>query len=85
LHLPKDPQKVTEYKEWTDLAEAFLNATGPTLTIFKAKNWSWEIKMTPSILAAYLRRTGTPKDAILTSTHKHKRHIQSIYENLDLS
>ena len=53
LHLPKDPHKAIEYKEWITLAEAFLNATGSTLVIFKAKKWSWEIKMTTSILAAY--------------------------------
>ena len=50
LHLPKDPQKVIEYKEWITLMEIFLNVTGSTLSIFKAKKWSWEIKMKPSTL-----------------------------------
>ena len=50
LHLPNDPQKVIEYKEWITLMEVFLNVTGSTLSIFKAKKWSWEIKMTPYIL-----------------------------------
>ena len=66
LNIPKDPQKVIEYKEWITLAEAFLNATGSTLAIFKAKKWSWKVKMTPTILAAYLKRTGIPNNAILT-------------------
>ena len=66
LHLPKDPQKVIEYKEWITLVEAFLNATGSTLAIFKAMKWSWEIKMKPSILPAYLKRTGAPNNAIPT-------------------
>ena len=47
LNLPKDPQKVIESREWITFAEAFLNATGSTLAIFKAKKWSWEIKITP--------------------------------------
>ena len=85
LHLPKDPQNVIEYKEWIMLAEAFLNATGSTLAIFKAKKWSWEIKMTPSILAAYLQRTGVPNDAILTGHDLQLLHHNCIYENLDLS
>ena len=85
LHLPKDPQNVIEYKEWITLAEAFLNATGSTLAIFKAKKWSWEIKMTPSILAAYLKRTGIPNDAILTGHDLQLMHHNCIYENLDLS
>jgi hypothetical protein len=66
LHLPKDPQYVIEYREWITLAEAFLNATGSTLAILKAKKWSWETKITSSILAAYLKRAGIPNDAILT-------------------
>ena len=40
-HLPKDPQKVIEYREWITLAEVFLHSTGSTLAIFKAKKWSW--------------------------------------------
>ena len=40
LHLPIDAQNVIEYREWITLAEAFLNATGSTLAIFKAKKWS---------------------------------------------
>jgi hypothetical protein len=67
------------------LADAFLNATGSTLAIFKAKKWSWEIKMTPSILAAYLKRTGVPTDAILTEHDLQLMHHNCIYENLDLS
>ena len=85
LHLPKNPQKVIEYKEWITLAEAFLNATGSTLAIFKAKKWSWEIKMTPSILAAYLKRTGIPNNAILTGRDLQLMHHNCIYKNLDLS
>ena len=40
FNLPKDPQIVTEYRERITFAEAFLNATGSTLAIFKAKKWS---------------------------------------------
>jgi hypothetical protein len=76
---------VIEYKEWITLAEAFLNATGSTLAIFKAKKWSWEIKMTPAILAAYLKRTGIPSNAILTGRDMQLMHHNCIYENLDLS
>ena len=64
------------------LAEAFLNATGSALVIFKAKKWSWEIKMTPSILAAYLQRTGVPNDAILTGHDLQLMHHSCIYEIL---
>jgi hypothetical protein len=85
LNLPRDPQKVIEYKGWRNTAETFLNAYGSTLAIFKARKWSWEIKMTPTILAAYLQRIGTPHDAILTSTQMHERHNQCVFENLDLS
>ena len=85
LHLPKDPQKVIEYKEWITIAEAFLNATGSSLAIFKAKKWSWEIKMTPTILAAYLKRTGITNNAILTGRDLQLMHHNCIYENLDLS
>ena len=41
--------------------------------------------MTPTILAAYLQRIGTPHDAILTSSQMHERHNQCVFENLDLS
>jgi hypothetical protein len=41
--------------------------------------------MTPSILAAYLRRNGVPNDAILTDHDMHLKHNQCIYDNLDLS
>ena len=41
------------------ISGSFLNATGSTLAIFKAKKWSWEIKMTPTILVAYLKREAT--------------------------
>ena len=41
--------------------------------------------MTPTILAAYLQRIGTPHDAILTSTQMHERHDQCVFKNLDLS
>jgi hypothetical protein len=85
LHLPKDPQNVIEYKEWIILVESFLNATGSTLAIFKAKKWSWEIKMTPSILSAYLKRTGVLNDAILTGHDLQLMHHNCINENLDLS
>ena len=85
LHLPKNPQKVIEYKEWITIAEAFLNATGSTLAIFKVKKWTWEIKMTPTILAAYLKRTGIPNNAILTGRDLQLMHHNCIYENLDLS
>ena len=71
LNLPKDPQKVIEYKSWWNAAETFLNSYGSTLAIFKSRKWSWEIKMTPTILAAYLQRIGTPHDAILTSSQMH--------------
>jgi hypothetical protein len=46
LQLPRDPQKVIEYKGWRNTAETFLKAYGSTLAIFKARKWSWEIKMT---------------------------------------
>jgi hypothetical protein len=85
LNLPRDPQKVIEYKGWRNTAETFLNAYGSTLAIFKAKKWSWEIKMTPTILAAYLQLIGTPHDTILTSTQMHERHNQCVFENLVLS
>ena len=65
-----------EYKEWITLAEAFLNATRSTLAIFKAKKWSWEFKMTPTILAAYLKRTGIPNNAFLTG-----RDLQLMHHN----
>jgi hypothetical protein len=76
---------VIEYKEWITLAEAFLNATGSTLAVFKAKKWSWEIKMTPSILAAYLKRTGASNNAILTGHDLQLMYHNCINENLDLS
>jgi hypothetical protein len=85
LHLPKDSQNVIEYKEWIMLANAFLNATRSTLAIFRAKKWSWEIKMTQSILANYLKRTGFLNDAILTGHDLQLMHHNCIYENLDLS
>ena len=85
LQLPGDPQMVIEYKGWRTTAETFLNAYGSTLAIFKARKWSWEIKMTPTILAAYLQRIGTPHDAILTSSQMHTLHNQCVFENLDLS
>ena len=68
LNLTKDTQKVIEYKGWRTSAETFLNSYGSTLVIFKSRKWSWEIKMTPTILAVYLQRIGTPHDAILTSS-----------------
>jgi hypothetical protein len=74
--LPRDPQKVIEYKGWRNSAETFLNAFGSTLAIFKVRKWSWEIKMTPITLAAYLQRLGTPHDAILTSSQMHALHSQ---------
>ena len=37
LNLPKDPQKVIEYKSWRNAAETFLNSYGSTLAIFKSK------------------------------------------------
>ena len=67
------------------IAEAFLNATGFTLAIFKAKKRSWEIKMTPTILAAYLKRTGISNNAILSGRDLQLMHHNCIYENLDLS
>ena len=79
LQLPRDPQKVIEYKGWRNTAETFLNACGSTLAIFKARKWSWEIKMTPTILAAYLQRIGTPHDAILTSSQMHVLHTQCVF------
>ena len=85
LQLPKDPQMVIEYKGWRTTAETFLNAYGSTLAIFKARKWSWDIKMTPTILAAHLQRTGTPHDAILTSSQMHLFHSRCVFENLDLS
>jgi hypothetical protein len=66
LHLSRDPQKVIEYICRRNTAETFLNAYGSTLVIFKSRKWSWEIKMTPTILAAYLQRIETPHDAIFT-------------------
>ena len=85
LQLPKDPQMVIEYKGWRTSAETFLNAYGSTLAIFKARNWSWDIKMTPTILAAHLQRKGTPHDAILTSSQMNLFHNRCVFENLDLS
>ena len=41
--------------------------------------------MTPTILAAHLQRTGTPHDAILTSSQMHLFHSRCVFENLDLS
>ena len=41
--------------------------------------------MTPTILAAYLQRIGTPHDAILTSGQMYERHNHCVFENLDLS
>jgi hypothetical protein len=66
-------------------AETFLNAYGSTLAIFKARKRFWEIKMTPTILVAYLQRIGTSYDAILTSRQMHARHTQCVFENLNLS
>ena len=37
LNLPKDPQKVIEYKGWRTSAETFLNSYGSTLAIFKSR------------------------------------------------
>jgi hypothetical protein len=85
LQSPRDPQKLIEYKGWRNTAETFLNAYGSTLAIFKARKWYREIKMTSTILAAYLQLIGTPHDAILTSTQMHSRHNQCVFENLDLS
>jgi hypothetical protein len=56
LHLPKNPQKVIEYKGWRNTAGTFLNAYGSKLAIFKSRKWTWEIKMTPTILTACLHR-----------------------------
>ena len=39
LNLPKDPQKVIEYKSWRNAAETFLNSYGSTLAIFKSRKW----------------------------------------------
>ena len=83
--MPRDPQKVIEYKGWRNTAKTFLNAYGSMLAIFKARKWSWEIKMTPTILAVYLQRIGTPHDAILTSSQMNVLHTQCVFENLDLS
>ena len=85
LNMPKDPQKVIDYKSWQNSAETFLNSYESTLEIFKYRKWSWEIKITPTILAAYLQRIGTPHDAILTSTQIHVRRNQCVFENSDLS
>ena len=85
LNLPKDPQKVIEYKSWRIAAETFLNSYGSTLAIFKSRKWSWEIKMTPTIFAAYLQRIGTPNGARLTASQMHERHNHCVFENLDLS
>ena len=74
-----------EYKGWRNTAETFLNAYRSTLAIFKTRKWSWEIKMTPTILAAYLQRIGTPHDAILAASQMHLLHNQCVFENLDLS
>ena len=41
--------------------------------------------MTPTILAAYLQRIGTPNGATLTSGQMHERHNHCVFENLDLS
>ena len=41
--------------------------------------------MTPIILAAYLKRTGIPNNAILTGRDLQLMHHNCIYENLDLS
>ena len=41
--------------------------------------------MSPTILAAYLQRLGTPHDAVLTSSQMHALHSQCVFENLDLS
>ena len=41
--------------------------------------------MTPTILAAYLKRTGIPNNAILTGRDLQLMHHNCIYENLDLS
>ena len=85
LNLPKVPQKVIEYKSWRNAAETFLISYGSTLAIFKSRKWSWEIKMTPTIFAAYLQRIGTPNGARLTSSQMHERHNHCVFENLDLS
>ena len=41
--------------------------------------------MTPSLLAAYLKKTGVPNSAILTGRDLQLMHHNCIYENLDLS
>ena len=41
--------------------------------------------MTLSLLAAYLKRTGVPNNAILTGRDLQLMHHNCIYENLDLS
>jgi hypothetical protein len=52
LQLPRDTQKVIEDEGLRNTAETFFNAYGSTLAIFKARKWSREIKMTPTIYKA---------------------------------